>query len=122
MSFMHVSLLGLTQEEIDPLPGVYSLLPGYNDRSLTKYMISEKAVYFEGKYLPISRIRNARIQPSFYYPNHSCGKGIPVFKIRLDYGEERPLVLMVERKSSADRIVDKICAANLITSSLITSP
>ena len=87
-----------------------------------KYMISEKAVYFEGKYLPISRIRNARIQPSFYYPNHSCGKGIPVFKIRLDYGEERPLVLMVERKNSADRIVDKICAANLITSPLITSP
>ena len=79
---------------------------------IEKYGFSEKAVYFDGKYLPISLIRSVRIQPSVYYPGHCCGKGIPVFKIRLDYGKEKPAVLMMERESNAEKAVSMICLTN----------
>ena len=79
---------------------------------IEKYGFSEKAVYDGGKYLPLSRILSVRIQPSFYHPGHCCGSGIPVFKIRLDYGLEKPFVLMMERESNAQKAVSMILAAN----------
>ncbi len=81
-------------------------------KSVEKYGISEQAVYFDGKYLPIALIRDVRVQPSVYRPQCCCGRGIPVFKIRLDYGAEQPLVLMTERKENAEKLVSQICAAN----------
>ena len=66
-----------------------------------KYGISENAVYFDGKYLPLSAIKKIIVKPSVYFPGHSCGKGIPVFKMGLDYGSEKFAVLMIEN-------VDKI--------------
>ena len=77
-----------------------------------KYSVSKNAVYFEGQYLPTALINGLRAQPSHYYPQCCCGRGVPVFKIRLDYGAEKPLILMVEREKSAARIVELICAAN----------
>ena len=53
-----------------------------------------------------------RAQPSLYYPQCCCGRGVPVFKIRLDYGAEKPLILMVEKEKSAEKIVAAIRAAN----------
>ncbi len=50
-------------------------------KHIERYAISEQAIYFEGKYLPLSRIQSVRVQPSSYFPAHSCGKGLPVFKI-----------------------------------------
>ena len=37
---------------------------------------------------------------------------MPVFKVRLDYGAEKPLILMVEKEKSAEKIVAAIRAAN----------
>ena len=77
------------------------------------YDFSKKAVYFEGRYLPFSQIKSVRSQPSsIRIRGGGCGIGLPVFKIRLDYGAERPVVLTVEEKDSADKIIDMICAGN----------
>ena len=77
-----------------------------------KYNITQNAVYFEGQYLPFAAVLRLRVQPSLYYPQCCCGRGIPVTKIRLDYGAEKPVVLMLEREKNADRIVAAIRAAN----------
>ena len=80
--------------------------------SVEKYMVSDKAIYVQGEYLPISAIKSVRIQPSTYSPNCCCGKGIPVFKIRIDYGAEKPLVLMIEKEKNAEKMVSIIKSAN----------
>ncbi len=81
-------------------------------KGIEKYGVSDRAVYFEGKYLPVSLIETVRIQPSVYRPSGCCGRGIPVFKVRIDYGEESPLVLMVEKEANAEKMVERIAAAN----------
>ena len=81
-------------------------------KHVEKYGISEQAIYFEGQYLPLSLITDIRVQPSIYYPKHSCGKGLPVFKIRLDYGAEKPLVLMMEKEKNAALAVSMIQGVN----------
>ena len=80
--------------------------------SVEKYKVSNKAIYLQGVYLPISAITSVRIQPSTYSPNCCCGKGIPVFKIRIDYGAEKPLVLMLEKEQNAEKAVGIIISAN----------
>lgn len=77
------------------------------------YDLSEKAVYFEGRYLPFSQIQSVRSQPSVIrIRGGGCGIGLPVFKIRLDYGAVNPVVLVVEDKSNVDEIIRRICAGN----------
>ena len=80
--------------------------------SVEKYKVSQNAVYFEGQYLPASQIRSLRVQPSVYRPQTCCGRGVPVLKIKVEYGAEKPLILMVEREKNADRIVKALTAAN----------
>ena len=80
--------------------------------SVEKYMVSKNAVYFEGKYLPLSQIQNLCVHPSVYRPKSCCGRGVPVFKIKIEYGAEKPVVLMVEREKNANRMVEAICAGN----------
>ena len=68
------------------------------------YDFSEKAVYFEGRYLPFSQIKSIRSQPSaIRIRGGSCGIGLPVFKIRLDYGVKNPVVLVVENKDNVEK-------------------
>ena len=77
------------------------------------YDFSEKAVYFEGRYLPFSQIKSVRSQPSaIHIRGGGCGIGLPVFKIRLDYGAEQPVVLVVEEKDNVDEIINRICKGN----------
>ena len=77
------------------------------------YDISEKAVYFEGRYLPFSQIKSIRSQPSaIRIRGGGCGIGLPVFKIRLDYGVKIPVVLVVEDKDNVNEIINRICMGN----------
>ena len=77
------------------------------------YDFSEKAVYFEGRYLPFSQIKSVRSQPSaIRIRGGGCGIGLPVFKIRLNYGAEHPVVLVVEDKDNVDEIINRICKGN----------
>jgi hypothetical protein len=80
--------------------------------SVEKYKVTDNAIYLQGEYLPTSAIKSVRIQPSTYSPNCCCGKGIPVFKIRIDYGAEKPLVLMVEKEKNAQKMITIITSAN----------
>ncbi len=73
--------------------------------SIEKYKVSPNAIYFSGEYLPTSLITDVKKQASTYTPNCACGKGIPVFKIRIDYGAEKPLILMLEKEANADKLL-----------------
>ena len=92
------------------------IVPGYEiedvklDRKdsvrIEQYRVSKNAVYFNGQYLPLSCIKDVAVLESSYTPGMSCGKGIPVFKIRIEYGAEKPLVLMVEKKKNVDAMME----------------
>jgi len=81
-------------------------------RQIERYEVSGMAIYFEGKYLPISQIRSMRSQPSAYRPHGCCGIGIPVFKIRVEYGAEKPVVLMIEQEEKVEELLDLVCKSN----------
>ena len=83
-----------------------------NSKRIERYEVSENAIYFEGKYLPVSQIRSVRSQPSAYRPHGCCGIGIPVFKIRVDYGAEKPVVLTVEREEKVEELLNMVCTSN----------
>ena len=78
--------------------------------AIEQYMVSEKAIYVKGEYLPISCIQDTHMQESTYAPNCCCGKGIPVYKIRIDYGGKQPLVLMLEKEKNARKLMSVISA------------
>ena len=80
-------------------------------RRIEKYMVSENAVYFEGKYLPISDIAAVSIHDSTYNPHCCCGRGIPVKKLKIEYGAEKPLLLMLEKDGNAKKMAELIIAA-----------
>ena len=77
-------------------------------KGVEKYMVSKKAVYFEGKYLPISQIQSVSIHDSVYNPHCCCGRGIPVKKLKIEYGAEKPLLLMLEKEANARKLAEMI--------------
>lgn len=77
-------------------------------KSVEKYMISKRAVYFEGKYLPISQIQSVSIHDSTYNPHCCCGRGIPVKKLKIEYGADKPLILMIEKEANVAKMADMI--------------
>ncbi len=77
-------------------------------KSVEKYMISRKALYYEGRYLPLSQITSVSVHDSTYNPHCCCGRGIPVKKIKIEYGKEKPLILMLEKSENAQKIVEMI--------------
>ena len=77
-------------------------------KRIEKYMISDNAIYFEGKYLPIAQIQSVSIHDSTYNPHCCCGRGIPVKKLKIEYGADKPLLLMVENDKNANRMYDLI--------------
>ena len=83
-----------------------------NSKRIERYEVSENAIYFEGRYLPVSQIKSVRSQPSAYRPHGCCGIGIPVFKIRVDYGAEKPVVLTVEREEKVEELLNMVCTSN----------
>ncbi len=74
-------------------------------KSVEKYMISKKALYFEGKYLPISAITSVSMHDSTYNPHCCCGRGIPVKKLKIEYGMDKPLILMLEKAENAQKMM-----------------
>ena len=80
-------------------------------KGIEQYRVSAKAIYTKGEYLPMSAITDVRIQRSTYTPSCACGKGIPVFKIRVDYGADKPMVMMIEKEKNAERMISMISQA-----------
>ncbi len=83
-------------------------------KGVEKYMISKNAIYFEGKYLPISQIQSVSIHDSTYNPHCCCGRGIPVKKLKIEYGADKPLLLMLESEKNANRLYDLITEAQKV--------
>ncbi len=77
-------------------------------KGVEKYMVSKNAVYFEGKYLPISQIQSVSIHDSVYNPHCCCGRGIPVKKLKIEYGADKPLLLMLEKEANARKLAEMI--------------
>ncbi len=73
-----------------------------------QYKVSKGAIYSRGDYLPVSAITNIKMLQSIYTPNCCCGKGIPVFKLRIDYGMEKPMVLMIEKEKNVEKLLSII--------------
>ena len=83
-----------------------------HSKRIERYEVSENAIYFDGKYLPVSLIKSMRSQPSAYRPHGCCGIGIPVFKIRVEYGAEKPLVLVIEQEEKVEELLNTVIKAN----------
>ena len=79
-----------------------------NSVRIEQYRVSSQVIFFNGQYLPISEIRDVQVMESSFTPGMSCGKGIPVYKIRIDYGAEKPLVLMVEKEKNVKAMMEKL--------------
>ena len=77
-------------------------------KRVENYLVSVNALYFEGKYLPLDTVQSVSIHDSTYNPHCCCGRGIPVKKLKIEYGEDKPLVLMVEKDKNAQKLADMI--------------
>ncbi len=93
----------ITEKEIEDVKADKKSAQG-----IEKYMISKKAIYFEGKYLPISQVQAVSIHDSTYNPHCCCGRGIPVKKLKIEYGADKPLILMLEKEANAEKMADMI--------------
>ena len=77
------------------------------------YKISKKAVYFpREQYLLISDVRRAWIQTSQLNVIGCCGKGLPVYVVRLDLGGEERVSLMIEKKENAEKMIELLREIN----------
>ncbi len=84
-----------------------------NGRHIEQYKVSREAVYFpKEQYLLISDIRRTWIQTSQLNVTGCCGKGLPVFVVRLDHGDEKKVNLMVEKKENAEELIRLLCEVN----------
>ena len=81
-------------------------------KSVEKYLVSDNALYFEGKYLPLDLIESVSIHDSTYNPHCCYGRGIPVKKLKIEYGVDKPLILMVEKDKNALKLKDLIKNGN----------
>lgn len=76
------------------------------------YRISGKALYLQDRFLPLCAVKDCTIHDSMYAASGCCGRGFPVTKVRIDYGAEKPLVLILEKKEDAVRMQNLILTAS----------
>ena len=81
-------------------------------KRVEKYLVSANALYFEGKYLPLNEVESVTIHDSTYNPHCCCGRGIQVKRLRIEYGSDEPLILMVETDKNAKKLAELI---NIVT-------
>ena len=75
-------------------------------RRIEQYRVSREAVYFpKEQYLLISDIRRTWIQTSQLNVTGCCGKGLPVYVVRLDCGGGTKVNLMMEKKENAEELI-----------------
>lgn len=84
-------------------------------KKVAQYRVSEKAVFvpaFPGdKYLPFAAVTKAVSRNSGLPVKGTCGKAVPVVRIKLWYDGEFYQELIVERAEQANLILDALAAA-----------
>lgn len=74
-----------------------------------QYRVSKLAVYLPGnEYIPLECVSKIRVRESMMTTKGCCGLSIPVFKVILDYGAERPKGLMCEKEVNAGKLAGLI--------------
>ena len=83
-------------------------------KKVAQYRVSEKAVYvpaFPGdKYLPFAAVTKAVSRNSGLPVKGTCGKAVPVVRVKLWYDGEFYQELIVERAEQANLILDALAA------------
>ena len=84
-------------------------------QKVAQYRVGREAVYvpaFPGnRYVPFSAVTRAFSKNSSLPIKGTCGKAIPVVKVRVFYDGEFYQELLVEKRQDADLILDRIAAA-----------
>ncbi|MBR6951589.1 MAG: hypothetical protein IKH56_07645 [Oscillospiraceae bacterium] len=73
------------------------------------FRIGSKAVYFPafpagGRYLAYEDISKILLKSSSLHPKGCCGGGIPVFVLRLEYGQGQGKNLILDTRRQAERV------------------
>lgn len=78
-------------------------------KRVEQYIVSDNALYFEGKYLPLNLIESVSIHDGVYKLHCCCGSGgLPVKELKIKYGTDKPLILMVEKDKNAQKLADML--------------
>ncbi|MBQ2738809.1 MAG: hypothetical protein IJE22_05005 [Oscillibacter sp.] len=84
-------------------------------RKIAQYRVSDKAVYFPAfpgdRYIPFAAVTKAISRNSGLPVKGTCGKAIPVVRVKLFYDGEFYQEFVVERAEQANAILDALAAA-----------
>lgn len=106
--------------ELKSMSGTHTLENAAEDyrtaKKVVQYRVSEKAAYFPAfpgnRYVPFAAVTKAFSKNSSLPVKGTCGKAIPVVKVRLFYdGEEFYQEFLAETHAQANLILDALAAA-----------
>ena len=84
-------------------------------KKVAQYRVGAQAAYFPAfpgnRYVPFAAVTKALSRNSSLPVKGTCGKAIPVVKVRLFYDGEFYQEFLVERHEQADLILDALAAA-----------
>ena len=90
--------------------------PGEDCRNAARFgtfRIGRRAVYFPsfpagGKYLAYQDITKILLKPSSLHPKGCCGGGVPIFVLRLEYGQGGGKNLVLDNEKQASRAAEEL--------------
>ena len=84
-------------------------------KKLAQYRVSSRAAYFPAfpgeRYVPFDAVTKAFSKNSSLPLKGTCGKAIPVLKVRLFYDGEFYQEFLLEKHQQADQLLDALAAA-----------
>ena len=77
------------------------------------FRIGSRAVYFPafpagGQYLAYADITKMMLKPSSLHPKGCCGGGVPIFVLRLEYGQGQGKNLVLDNEKQAGRAAEEL--------------
>ena len=84
-------------------------------KRVEQFRVSEQAVYFPAfpgdQYLPFTSLHHVLSKNTAISVKGTCGKQLPMVRLRLSYDGEFYKDLMFEKQTNVDRVLDAIAAA-----------
>ena len=86
-----------------------------SSKRVEQFRVSEQAVYFPAfpgdQYLPFASLHHVLSKNTAISVKGTCGKQLPMVRLRLSYDGEFYKDLMFEKQTNVDRVLDAIAAA-----------
>ena len=86
-----------------------------SSKRVEQFRVSEQAVYFPAfpgdQYLPFTSLHHVLSNNTAISVKGTCGKQLPMVRLRLSYDGEFYKDLMFEKQANVDRVLDAIAAA-----------